>query len=448
MARVIGIDLGTSSIKALYLERGRQAEWEAPWTSGADLGQAFQRLLLEIGQTVNLEALDALGLSGQTGTYYLLDRNLSIRHRIPWHQPGREAALDQVLSETSPEKYLALTGMEHPRLASYPLPTIRYLRSICAPQAGDLLLQPKDYLTLLLCGEALSDPGSWRGLADPVHHTYARELLIGSGLDALSLPRLTTVGTVCGSGAHAFGLRAGMPVYVGMNDFYSSLVGMGIAQADEAFDVAGTSEHIGVTRSAPVRTHMVCSPYQNRFVHYGVTSGSGVSLAWARGLFGEKEPAVPGKAPLFLPYLQGERAPVFDEKARGLFMGLSGDCGAETLLYSVYEGVVFSLYQIFQSLGARHSGTLHATGGPSKSRLLNRMKAALFGMTVLTLPLSCGSALGAARLAGGEYDEAPLETPPEDSLRQHLARRFEGYCSLYPAWQGFAGKADTTALFN
>lgn len=453
MSLVLGIDIGTSSIKLLLTGRGEPLLIAADYPEeGADgMIRALLAALRQLAQSVPLSLIEAVGLAGQTGTYLLQDLAAPEKAGfwIAWYQAGREPYLKTALADFSQDRFYRLTGMNQPPLASYPLPTVLYLRA-CYPDllGKSRLLQPKDYLCALLAGEALSDTGSWRGLVQPADGTFAPDLLAYAGITADQLPRIAPWTRIDAAGARLTGLAAGTPVAVGLNDFYAALTGMDLTEPGFCFDVTGTSEHLGVIRPTNAEGPLICSPYGDSFVHYGVTASSGISLNWAHKLFGGQEPAVSGQAPLFLPYLRGERAPVFDPLARGLFAGLTAAADGQALKYSVYEGLVFSLYEIYQVLGEPPVESIHITGGASASPLLNRLKASMWGRPVFSDQLTCGSAMGAAALAGGVWERRPQIHQPDKDLADFLHRRYQVYKRLYPAWQTIVADANPQALFG
>ena len=391
MGGILGLDIGSSSLKALLVARGGHELNEARYEEQGPDGmlRAVAKAIREFTPRAG-SGVDAVGLSGQTGTYYLANE-AGVAAQIAWHQPGREPHLKKLLSSFAQAEFVRWTGMEHPRLASYPLPTLAHWREL---YGGDFaafhVYQPKDYLARMLCGESLSDVGSWRGLVNPLTGEFERALLDYAGARREQLPRMAEWSKVSAEGARLTGLNMGTPVAIGMNDFYAALHGLGVERPGQAFDVAGTSEHLGVTTGSLARGGLVASPYRDCYVHYGVTASSGVSLEWARSLFGADDPRVPDAAPVFLPYLRGERAPVFDSDARGMFAGLTGDTGPNELKYSSYEGVAFSLMSIRDALGSPQISGIAATGGSSASPVLNRMKASLFGVPVLARRMTCG----------------------------------------------------------
>jgi xylulokinase len=215
-----------------------------------------------------------------------------------------------------------------------------------------------------------------------------------------------------------------------------------------------------------VETGLISSPFLDKYVHYGVTASSGKSLAFAARNFGADkagdkydkdnvnktgsmgEPAIPEHAPIFLPYLAGERAPVFDPDARGMFAGLSESSSPDVMKYSVCEGVVFSIYDIYKHIGCPAPDFVSTTGGASSSALLNRLKASIFGVPFISEKYDCGSAIGAVIAAGAEWKRDKIIHEPEPWLTDFLRRRFEIYRRMYGAWLDIIRDADVMEIFG
>ena len=299
-----------------------------------------------------------------------------------------------------------------------------------------------------LCGASLSDPGSWRGLVNPRAGAYERELLDWAGVESGQLPAMAQWSALNEAGGRIAGLPAGTPVAVGMNDFYAALHGMDVTAPGAVFDITGTSEHFGVVTDELIRGGLISSPYRGRFVHYGVTAGSGPSLSWGRRMFGENDPPFCRAAPIFLPYLRGERAPVFDPDARGMFVGLSEDTDRDAMSYAILEGVAFSLKDIHEKLNAPAVHEITATGGATASDTLNRMKASLFNAPLIARRGTCGSAVGAATLAGAVIREEPVIYMPDEALHERMCARYAVYRRMYAAWREMTQDADSREMFG
>lgn len=446
---VLGIDLGTSSVKILqlyqdgtrkkaragYREISRNGWWEA-------VKQALSML--------DLEQVVGIGLSAQVGTYIVNDSWIN-----SWNSGNGAEKLEALLQKYEPETFLNEISMPHPHLTSYPLPQL----SCILEQKNDLkVCQPKDFICEMLTGNLFTDRYSWRGLANLETGQYSKKLLEDIGFPEEKLPKIIGVTELAGvtqqiklKPSRVTELPAGIPVFTGMNDFFSALLGMGICHEGDLFDISGTSEHIGVLEEqVQLQTEMVSGPYLLKNVHYGVTASSGVSLAFGMELLQQEslelETMIGKRPPIFLPYLNGERAPIWDADARGMFFGIEAGCTKKELAYAVLEGVAFSLYHIYEKLGKPDARRICLSGGAAVNPLLNRLKAELFGLPIEIQAEKDSSALGAAMTAGiglgwfADYEDAAAQVckmeeriEPTGAYQSWLMSRYDIYKELYPA---------------
>ena len=440
----LGIDLGTSSVKVLFILNRTILQQSSCVYETRDPAGWINALAHALGEIRDLKLVRAVGLCGQAGTYII--NGEAVLH---WHEAAGMRELDRILQALPDEVFLEETGMKHPKLISYPLPRLLYAKEHF-PVLREVL-QPKDLLIRTLTDGTVSDPYTWRGLANAKLNAFSLRLLRTYGIDRNILPKLTSpfekAGTICPEAARLTGLAEGTPVYTGLNDFYAALLGMGIITAGEWFDLTGTSEHLGLVQDSPdIRTDLISSPYLTGYVHYGVTASSGASLIFGRDTFpgiADHPERYMEDAPVFWPYLNGERAPVFDPQAKGAFYGITGSTTPAHMAYAVQEGVAFSLYDIFSHLHADGKDRVILGGGAADMTVLNRLKAALLNKTLLLPACSEASALGAAMTAmlgegelSGLSEAASLVTPlqtyvPDAKLRSGLLQRFEVYRSLY-----------------
>ncbi len=460
MKNILGIDLGTSSVKMLYHDGEKIHRVKEKYESISPDG--WMAAIKKCAARLDLKDLRAVGLSSQVGTY-LVD----FKDVISWNDPQGKDEIDEILASVSREEFIREIGMPHPKIVSYPLPRLLYIKRHY-PNAK-MVCQPKDWLVSSLCSDSLggnlytSDLFSWRGLADLCGSGYSQKLLRRFGLEDFILPSpgdpTYPVARVTCEGSERSGIPEGARIVVGCNDFFAGLLGMGIINEGDAFDITGTSEHLGVLTAAIPENDdsLVCGPYFVYNAHYGVTGSSGKSLDFGMELYDFKsidiEKCLAAKPPVFLPYINGERAPIWDANARGVFFGIGEGCDKELLSYSVLEGVCFSIYHIYETMGKPKLGSLTVSGGASKDALMNKMKASLFNCPVYVPEETDSSAYGAMILAAigiGDYAEGfyrgrtladvigklcpkKLAASPDKSLGDQLRERFEVYKGLYPA---------------
>ena len=454
---VLGIDLGTSSVKLCVSD----AAIREPYTENTADG--WWDAVCRATKRLNGLPLRGIAVSAQVGTY-MTDHGT----QIPWNASGAEDELEEVLAAFPPKLSMREIGMVHPPLRSYPVVRILYL--LRREKNIQRIEMPKEMLLRRLTGRFVSDPFSWRGLASQTTCRYSDHMLRWLNISADILPPLRfptdLAGRITEEAAQQTGLRPGTPVFVGCNDFYAGLLGMGVIKTGTLFDLTGTSEHLGIiTNRDSVPENLINSPYFAHRVLYGVTATSGKALDFGRILFPYTVDLsqIDGRLPLFLPYLCGERAPVWDSMARGAFVGLTDSTDAKLLRLSVLEGITMNLYQIYQQMGPESPECLLVSGGAAQEPLLNRLKASMFDVPVRIFNTSEASAVGAriiARTATGDYPtlfdaakaeaaEISEEYPPDHALTQVLKQRFAIWRTLYPALRpAFHTLADSDCVFK
>jgi xylulokinase len=264
-----------------------------------------------------------------------------------------------------------------------------------------------------------------------------------------------------------------IPIAGGAGDNAAAAVGVGAVAAGQGFVSLGTSGVIfAVTDrfvALPERTlHAFCHALPGRWHGMAVMLSAASALSWIADILGrgndinhlvaeaEAFAASPDKvsaAPLFLPYLSGERTPHNDASATGLFAGLRAEHGADALVFAVMEGVAFAFadgVDVLDAAGARPTSTM-IVGGGARSEFWGQMIADATGLPIdLAGGAEAGAALGAARLAmlaAGAGDEAKVCSRPAihrrfvpDATRARLLRsRLRRFRALYPAEKSTRG---------
>lgn len=472
----IGIDLGTSGIKAVLAgddgvlvgQASVALTVAAPqplWSeqNPADWWNATCRAIAELARRHDLSGVRGIGLAGQMHGAILLDRaGHVLRPAILWND-GRSAA-ECLALETEEPRSRAITGnLAMPGFTAPKLLWVRQHEPALFAQVATVLL-PKDWLRRELTGELASDMSDASGTLwlDTEARRWSPAMLAACDLDETQMPRLLEGTQVSGrltpSAARALGLPAGIPVAAGGGDNAAGALGIGCVNPGDALLSLGTSGVIFVSDSVhladPERTvHAFCHCVPDVWHRMSVILSAAASLAWLAGLLGtdeitllrEAEGASAQERLVFLPYLSGERTPHNDAAAAGVFFGLSGKTGRADLTRAVLEGVAFALADGLEALEARgRIPELTAIGGGARSPFWLRLLASALDRPLQTVAGSeIGPALGAARLgrvAAGDADLAeasarPTVTAryaPEPALADGLARRRAIYRSLYP----------------
>lgn len=400
---IAGIDLGTSSVKVMLASAdGVHEKVRVPYEKGGVSG--FSHAIKKAFSLLS-GSYDAVALSSQTGTYVINSEDL-----ISWQDKAGTDEIEAVRAAFSREEFIKEIGMAHPGIVSYPVPRLLYIKKHC--ENVKRVCQLKDEIIKRLTGEYVTDYYTWRGLARDTG--YSKKLIDYAKADEGLLPLLCSpfdeAGMVTDVGAAEFGIRPGTKVYIGLNDYYAGLIGMGVTESGAFFDITGTSEHIGVI-SDGIKScdNMVSSPYFDKYVTYGVTASSGGALSFGGKSFGadgEICAHIKNKAPIFLPYLKGMRMPEVNGSARGVFFGISEKTTAEDMAYAVKEGVAFSVYTVYSLLGEGEAVDVLTAGGAALDGVYTKIKASLFKRNFVTLKENDTSALGAcmtALVARGEF---------------------------------------------
>ncbi|MFV0413747.1 MAG: xylulokinase, partial [Oscillospiraceae bacterium] len=422
----------------------------------------------------NSLAPTAVCLTSQVGSYLMYSPQLP-PHKMAlrgWQAAAASDEIAQFMAARSSGYWQREIGMQHPMLWSYPGPFLLLQKE----QEGarfpsfEKLLSIKDYLYYRFTGLFYSDPYTWRGLAMGRELGYSQRYLQDLGISSSLLPTLAEPGSAPGgllpALARQLGLAPGTPVYLGCNDFFAGLLGSGCTGPEAAFDVTGTSEHLGLVQSRPqTQPLLISGPYFSGYANYGVTASSGSTLRWAETVMADLPEALPPKElPVFLPYLNGERTPLYTPGASGTVVGLRETHTRQDIAAAAVCGVVYSLYSIwklFPEADTAAVAALRVTGGATRIPLYNQIKADLFGIPLEIPVQSEGSALGAAMLAAvgmgwfcSLHEAAKAWQPtcrlvtPNPGSRQYHLEAYEKYCRvsrhMSPLFQAGQGPANTT----
>ncbi len=477
----LGIDLGTSEVKlllldgsghtvgqagapltvsrpqALWSEQAPQDWWQATEVAVAQLRQAHPRVWAE---------LRGIGLSGQMHGAVLLDAQEQVlRPAILWNDGRSHAECDE-LTALEPRLHSIAGNLAMPGFTAPKLLWVRRHEPAVFEQVRSVLL-PKDYLRLLLTGDKVSEPSDAAGTLwlDVAARDWSEPLLAACHLSRAHMPRLVESTEVSGvlrpALARAWGLPEGVVVAGGAGDNAASAIGIGAVQPGDGFISLGTSGVLFVVndsyRPNPASAvHAFCHAQPGRWHQMSVMLSAASCLKWAVALTGagseaqllsevaELSMAERLQAPLFLPYLAGERTPHNNPFAQGHLAGLGHATTRAHVGYAVLEGVAFGLADGLAALQA--AGTevsqLSLVGGGARSALWAQLIADALGVDiVLHTGSEAGGALGAARLgwlaAGGAPDLVCARPPvmarhqPDESVHTALAERLQRFRTLY-----------------
>jgi xylulokinase len=385
MSCLLGIDLGTSSVKVVafgvegrlkgvgvaeypiltprlgYAEQNPDDWWRATVT-------AVHEALSKAGYPEIL----GIGFSGQMHGLVLLDQDKRLlRPAIIWADQ-RSADLLPEIAERVGLPLLAQRCGTAPT-AGFVIASLYWLQKFEAQtldRAATLML-PKDFLRFKLTGELGTDESdaASSGLFDVRQRVWADDVIGRLGLPRSTFPKVhasaDVVGLLTPSAAAELGLRHGISVSAGCADQPAQAVGNGLLDPPLGSVTIGTGGQVFVPLTRPLidpalRLHTFCHAPPARWYLLGAVLSAGMALRWLRSVLGQEGASYeelvqlaanvpPGSEGLvFLPYLVGERSPIMDPKAKGGFMGLALRHGPGHLVRALLEGVAFALRQVIE----------------------------------------------------------------------------------------------------
>ena len=428
----LGIDVGTSGVKAVILSHAGQLLGQATaslavsrpnplWAEQDphDWWSATEAAVLQLDPALRL-AVRAIGIAGQMHGATLLGKDdRPLRPAILWND-GRCFAECDALEAAEPSSRAITGNLAMPGFTAPKLLWVRNHEPEIFDQVASVLL-PKDYVRLCMTGDKACDMSDAAGTLwlDVAQRKWSAPMLAATGLSESHMPHLyegsAITGTLRAGVAAHWGMGA-IPVVAGGGDNAAGAVGVGVVNDGDALLSLGTSGVIFVAtdgfRPTPARAvHAFCHCLPNTWHQMSVHLSAASCVDWGAklagmdvpGFFSAAEAAGPASGPeLFLPYLSGERTPHNDPHVRGALIGLDNETDPGKLAVAILEGVAFAHADGLDAL--REAGTkvesLSVIGGGARSRFWGSILSA-----VLDVPLvyieggEVGPALGAAKLA-------------------------------------------------
>lgn len=477
----LGLDLGTSGVKALLVDEAQTIVAQATsaltvqrphsgwseqdpdsWITACELAISAVK-----GQApAAFSALKGVAVSGQMHGATLLDENdRPLRPAILWND-GRSVAECETLEARADFRGIGGNIV----MAGFTAPKLEWVRNhepeIFAKTRKVLL--PKDYVGLWLTGRHMSEMSDAAGTLwlDVANRDWSDTLLAATGLMRDHMPDLVEGSQVAGvlrkQLCDAWGVQ-NVTVAGGAGDNAATACGLGITKPGDAFVSLGTSGVLFTTSAqfasnTKGAVHSFCHAIPDTWHQMGVILSATDGLSWLAEVVGQSPKELAALVPdlpsapspvTFLPYLSGERTPHNAPDASGAFLGLKRDHGAAELTQAVFEGVAFAINDSRRAI--EDSGvsldSAWVAGGGSQSKAWLNIIAAATGLT-LKVPASGaqGGALGAARLAmaaTGLQDvfrspEVAEIIAPDVTLADAYMARQEIYRAAFPALRAVA----------
>lgn len=439
MAVVLGIDIGTSSIKSMLLDtdqgviavKAKKYGVDIPQTNYAEQSpQMWWSSLVEILGWMKInygtayKNIGAVGFSGQMHGLVLVGENGNpVRPAIIWldQRSGKQLAeINSVISKEEMGRILCN------RVSSgFAFPSLLWVKEMEPDIFSRVksILCPKDYVRLKMTGKIGTEvaDASSTGIFSTAKRDWAWELIDKFDLPGEIFPPVFESGDIAGrvsrSCAEETGLPEGIPVIFGTGDQPAQSIGNGVIQEGKLICNIGTGGQISAFIKRPVydkqlRTNTFCHAIRDSYTVFGAALCSGMSLNWAKNKvmhvdnYDTVNTLVSGVNPgaeglIYLPYLTGERTPHMNPNAKGVFFGMTLGHEQGHFLRAVMEGVTYSLkdsLEIIREMGV-DAPMIIASGGGAVSDQWLQIQADIFEKQVCASKVKEQACLGSCILA-------------------------------------------------
>ena len=479
----IGIDLGTSACKLLLVDEKGQIcnevtkeyplEFPNPgWSQQKpeDWHKAVMEGVPELISGIDGSQVVGIGAGGQMHGLVVLDgQDNVIRPAILWNDGRTAKQVDYLNNVIGKEKLSALTA--NIAFAGFTAPKILWMQENEPENFAKIakIMLPKDYINYILTGVHCCDYSDAAGmlLLDVEHKCWSQEMLNICSITESQMPKLyesyEVVGTLLPDVAAKLGLSASVKVVAGAGDNAAAAVGTGVVGNGGCNISLGTS---GTTFISSDKFGVDPNNALHAFAHadggwhlMGCMLSAASSNKWfcdevllTKDYAAEQvditEDKLGNNHVYFLPYLMGERSPVNDTDARGVFVGMTMDTSRADMVQAVLEGVAFGIrdsVEVAKSLGIQIPST-KLCGGGAKSPLWRTIFANVLGIPLELVKTEQGPGYGGVMLAmvgSGQYPsvqaaadalvEVAKVVHPDPELTARYEARYQKFKAIYPS---------------
>ncbi len=479
----IGIDLGTSAVKLLLMDKAGQilniVSREYPiafphpgWSEQdpADWWNAVCEGIPELLKGIDASQVKGIGAGGQMHGLVVLDKDDNvIRPCILWNDGRTQPQVDflnNTIGKEALSKYtanIAFAGFTAPKLL-----WMKQNEPALFARIAKIML-PKDYINYKLTGTHCTDYSDASGmlLLDVQHKQWSKEMLNICGVLESQLPKLyeswQPVGTLTSKAAESLGLPQSVVVCAGAGDNAAAAVGCGAVGDGRCNISLGTSGTVFITSGKfgvdeKNALHSFAHADGGYHLMGCILSAASCNKWWMDDILkaedypAEQAPITPDKLGAndvyYLPYLMGERSPHNDPAARSAFLGLRMDTARTDMTQAILEGVAFAIRDCVEIARAQGITVTHSTlcGGGAKSPLWRTIMANVLNLTLQSPQTEQGPGYGGAMLAAvacGEYAtvadcakalvKIKSETKPDPKLVKKYNARYAAWKRYYPA---------------
>lgn len=451
---LLGIDIGTSACKvAVFDKSGRvlvqankpyELYYPNPGWVEQDPDEWWEAICKGIkdclaADEVSAEDIAGIGIDGQSWSAIPVDENGNCLAKSPiWMDTRARDICDEVKAKLGFHKIFDVAGNDF--LPSYTTPKMLWFKQE-KPEIYEKtykFLQSNSYIGYKLTGVMSQDLSQGYGIHffNMSTCTYDEELATALGLSVDKVPKLyqchEVIGEVTQAAAEKTGLKVGTKVVAGGLDAACGTLGAGVYLPGQTQEQGGQAGGMSIcVDHALAHPKLILSPHviPDMWLLQGGTVGGGGALRWFKQEFGEgqsfddltklaEEIPAGSDGVTFLPFMAGERSPLWNPDAKGVYYGLGFDKTKAHMIRATLEGVAYSLQhnlKVAAETGAQ-VGELIAMGGASNSILWTQIKADVTGKVIKVPTSDTATTLGAAILAGvgvglyESFEEAVKET--------------------------------------
>ena len=489
---LLGIDIGTSACKVAVFDRNGKvlaaASGDYPvyyphegWAeqNPEEWWDAVCRATKETIQKADITAdeIAGIGIDGQSWSAIPIDREGNVLANTPiWMDTRAQSICDRLNQEIGQEEIFEVAG--NSLQPSYSTAKILWYKENLPEVYAKIhkILQSNSYIAFKLTGALTQDVSQGYGLHCFNMKTgcWDEKMCKCLGIPMEFLPEICdcdhVVGTVTGKAAAECGLVEGTPVVAGGLDAACGTLGAGVIHSGETQEQGGQAGGMSIcTEEYKADPRLILSYHvvPGKWLLQGGTTGGGGVMRWFEREFADyermmkeqtgassldqlnkiAEKVAPGcEGMVFLPYMSGERSPIWNPYAKGVFYGLDFAKTKGHMVRACMEGVAFSLrhnLEVAREAGAE-ADVLRAMGGSANSLLWTQIKSDITGKTIIVPASDTATTLGAALLAGvgvgfyKDYEEAVSLTvketrrhEPDPKNKAVYDKTFETYIELY-----------------
>ncbi|WP_163527860.1 xylulokinase [Halobacillus ihumii] len=492
MSHVIGIDIGSSSIKVAamdekatlsfvlsegyfftypeknYIEISLNEVWEKVKSL---LAKAIDRVRKEGGMVAGISLstfcnstvmMNEEGIPLYPGIVYMDQRSESQAHWIK-----ETVGVDHLYKVT---KNRIEPGM-------FSITTLLWLKEN-KPDLYEAIYMWGNLSTFIyhkLTGEFVMDwtQASFTGIFDITEYEWSESICSALGIPLSILPEIAAPGENLGV---ANALLDDIPVIVGGADTACSALALGL-ENNEVFESVGTSNVLTVCTDSPeildTRFLNRCHVVKGSWLSHGAMSTPGASIRWFYDTFlksDEEDSSVledlPGQSDIganglfFLPYMQGERSPIWDPNARGAYVGMHLNTSKADFLQAIFEGCAFGLRQIQEIIEEKYQlkcESYQSIGGGAQNKVWVQIKSNVLNKNIETMEVNEAAVYGTCLIAGSSLGHFPplsemptflknkvlFMTYPSEKEVEQYAQLYEIFVNLYPSLKGHFRKVNT-----